>query len=376
MRRFLLTVFVSLFTLAGFAQLNGDGYYRFQNVATQRYLYVYDNRGSVSIGSTSADLGAIQLWKNFDKAVSDPASVVYVTNVGGQYRFHCQGTDSYEIVGYDLRIIENNRAYEGTYSAYQSKNGMTSYLCDERTSDIDMGLIGTNVPSKTYKYWYIKPVTTGENYFGLTPEVTVGTDHYAPLFVEFPFSFAAAGMKAYYVSKVERGMAVIEEIANEVIPASTPLIVKCASSVPAENKLNLLRNSSAKIKGNQLQGVYFCNDVRGTHRNVTAYNPETMRLLALSAEGKLVFKKADAKYVPANKAYLQVPAGSPEEILVVTQKEFDDIIASGIDGVLSEQMHDERIFNLSGVVVGEGKAALKQLPAGVYIMDGKKHFVK
>ena len=239
-----------------------------------------------------------------------------------------------------------------------------------------MGLIGTNVPSKTYKYWYIKPVTTGENYFGLTPEVSVGSEFYAPLYVEFPFSFASVGMKAYYVKNFERDMAVLEEVQGEVIPASSPVIVKCASSLPAENKLSLLRNSSGKINGNHLHGVYFCNDVRGTHRNVTAYNPETMRLLSVSEEGKLIFKKVDAKYVPANQAYLQVPAGSADEILVVTQKEFDDIIASGIDGVISDSSQDERVFNLSGAVVGYGKSSLKQLPAGVYIIAGHKYVNK
>ena len=67
MRRFLLTALVSLYVFVGFAQLNGDGYYRFQNVGSERYLYVYDNRGSISIGTTSADLGAIQLWSDFNK---------------------------------------------------------------------------------------------------------------------------------------------------------------------------------------------------------------------------------------------------------------------------------------------------------------------
>ena len=378
MRKILLTTLVSLYAIVGFAQLKGDGYYRFQNVGSERYLYVYDYRGSVSIGSTSADLGAIQLWKDFDKAISDPASVVYVTSVGGNlYRFHAQGTNSYEIVGYDLKIAENSRL-KGTYSAYQSKSGMTSYLCDELASNRDVGIMGTNVPEgkPKYKYWYIHPVETVNNYFGLTPEVTVGSDHYAPFFAEFAASYASEGLKTYYVKKVERGMAVIEEIQGNVIPAATPVIVKCASMSPDQNKLDLKLSSPAKPQGNQLKGVYFCNDIPGKHNNVTPYKPETMRMLGVSKDGKLVFKKADLKYVPANKAYLTVPKDSPDEILVVTQKEFDDIVAAGISGVIADNMEDGNVYNMFGVVVGGGFGALKNLPAGVYIFAGKKYIVK
>lgn len=46
-----------------------------------------------------------------------------------------------------------------------------------------------------------------------------------------------------------------------------------------------------------------------------------------------------------------------------------EIDSSGING-------DSRIFNIIGVVVGEGQEALSNLPAGIYIMNGRKYVIK
>lgn len=381
MKRFLMSVMVALFFTESFAQLSGDGFYRIQNAGSTRYAFVRDNKGSVSIGSTSADLGAIELWRNFDRAVSDPSTVVYFHKVEDKtYRFEAQGTNSYDIVGYDLKIRKNRDGV--TYRAYQTKSGNTSYLCDAERADVDKGAMGTNDTGTNYRDWYIRPVEANSDYyFGVKPDLTVGADHYAAFYAGFPFTLASAGMKAYYVKKVERGMAVIEEIAGGAVPEATPVILKCASDQPANNKLDVVENSASALSDNLLQGVYFCNlhgtaSNKGNHWNATEYDAKTMRLLTVSAEGKLVFETAAVDYLPANKAYLKVAAGTPDQLLVVTQKEFDDIIASGIEDVVGVDGQDAKIYSLSGMVVGEGRDVLKNLPAGVYVVAGKKYVVK
>ena len=116
MKKSILILASLLVCLSSFAQLNGDGYYRIRNLGSQRYVIVTDNKGSVSISSTSADLGAIKLLKNFSNVVSDPGSIIYVNEVNGQYRFEAQGTDTHKIIGYDLKLKKSSN---GSYLAYQ-----------------------------------------------------------------------------------------------------------------------------------------------------------------------------------------------------------------------------------------------------------------
>ncbi|MBO5932291.1 MAG: hypothetical protein J6Q19_01015 [Bacteroidaceae bacterium] len=84
MKKILLSFLTILFIANNlFAQLAGNGYYRVQNFKTGRYVYVIDNKGSVNINTTSVDMNAIILWKDFEKAASDPASVIYIKHIDG-----------------------------------------------------------------------------------------------------------------------------------------------------------------------------------------------------------------------------------------------------------------------------------------------------
>ena len=82
MKRLITTLSFLAFSLVLFAQVDGDGYYRVSNVKTERYVYVTDNTGSIDIHAATADMGALELWKNHDRALSDPASVIYIEYKG------------------------------------------------------------------------------------------------------------------------------------------------------------------------------------------------------------------------------------------------------------------------------------------------------
>lgn len=66
-----------------------------------------------------------------------------------------------------------------------------------------------------------------------------------------------------------------------------------------------------------------------------------------------------------NNEYLKVPV------------DIDDSVTTGVSMAVSEtEKTDQRIYNILGVVVGEGQDALAHLPAGIYIMNGKKLMIK
>ena len=322
MKKYIFALFSLLFAISSFAQLNGNGYYRVKNVASERYITVIDNRGSINVGTTSADLGAVRLYKGFDNVVSNPASILFVEETASGYKFYAQGTDTYQIIGYYLKL---RKLADNKYMAYQSASGLTMYLGDPEKSNVVDGPLGTNAKGD-YNKWYILPVDdSSDNYFGFTPEVKCGGNYYASFYASFPFSKVSKELKFYYVYMVSNGMAVYKELSGESVPASTPIIVKCSSDKPSANKVDIVANKASVPSDNLLGGVYFCNESNDNHRNVVAYDPHTMRVLGVMSTGELGYVKANIDYLPANRSYLKVPAGSPDEIKLVS---YDEYVAS------------------------------------------------
>ncbi len=331
-KSFLLSLFLSV-TASAFAQYTSDGYYRVQNVTTERYIVVLDDRGSFDLSTTDPDLNALRTYKGFENVVANPASIIYVQKKSDGYILYSQGTDTYSIVSVYLKLYDNK---DGTYKAYATDSGMTKYLKDAGDAnygDDSVGKLGTGGRTESGSDWYVLPVSSSNesNYFGMKPDCTVDGYHYQTFYASFPFSFVSSGTSAYYVNQIGTaedgfGMAIWKKLDGESVPASTPIIVKCTSPEYSDNKINLLTSSSVSVSGNMLKGVYFCNAVSNkTHRNVLDYDPETMRVLGITSNGALGFVTAtteDLPYVPANSAYLVVPAGTPSELQLVTEDEY------------------------------------------------------
>ena len=301
------------------AQLNGDGYYRVQNAATGRYVKIADDKGKLYYTTQTADLGAIKTIKGFSNVESDPGTIIYIQNVGSGYNLKGQGTDVYSIISYYTQISKSRRG--DTYQAYASSHGFTVYIADGHDGE-DEGYVVSN--STDTRDWYINPVVDEpERYFGVKPEFEVGGAYYTTFYTSFPFSLLSDGMEAGYIKKVdaEYGVAVWQEI-NGDVAAKTPVVIKASSATAASNKLDI-HNSTAKVPAdNLMKGVFFDNPSK-THYNRTAYDPETMRLLGKLSNGEIGFVKADLDFIPANKAYLTVPAGTPDELTIMNESDYE-----------------------------------------------------
>ena len=330
MKRIQLLLLTMICTLAAQAQLNGDGYYRVKSAKQGRYARVLDNKGSINYQTTDADLGALCTQRSWDIVVSDPGSIIYFKKIKepNGYDFKSQGTGSYEIIQHAVQVDDMG---DNKYWCYASNNVATKYLADEiiyawaDEETKERGRLVTNVNPNTqseYLDWDVIPVTTGDNYFGFAPTVSAGGSYYQTFYAAFPFTFFSEGMEAYYVDNINEttGKVHIKEITGGV-PASTPVIVKCAAQTPASNKLNVGVSTSGSASDNQLKGVYFCNpDAGSVHTNVTAYVPDTMRVLGTASDGSLAFVKAtNLKYIPANTAYIKVSPSAPDVLKVTTE---------------------------------------------------------
>ena len=382
MNRIKALLFAAICTLSAYAQLNGDGYYRAESTKQGRYITVIDNRGSVNLETTDADMGALCTRAGFENVVSDPASIIYIKKMNSGYDFQSQGTGSYEIISYEIKLSDMG----GTYWCYASHAGLTKYLADEVIIDYlateeekQKGHLVTNVSPGTayedYLDWNINPVSDADGYyFGLQPGIASGDSYYQTFYADFPFTFLSEGMTAYYVSEVREatGKVIIKEITGGV-PNATPVLIKCSSQNAANNKLNVGASTSGSASGNLLTGVYFCNpDAGEKHTNVVAFDPTTMRVLGKADDGSLAFvNNVELAYIPANRAYITVSPSAPAILKVVTPDQADGITLKADD---KEMIYGDVVPALTySILEGapEGEPALScevssTSPVGIY----------
>lgn len=395
MKEFITTLAAFALALSATAEINGDGYYRVQNFKSDRYIYVLDNHGSLNMQATTADLGALEVWKGYDRTISDPATVIYVKSMSSDGRFfdfQAQGTGVMDIINRSVRV----RYYEDKsgkyYRIWGEDSGMVKYIGDgsEENSSDKGYLSSVQSYSNDYIKWYFHPITLdSSNYFGVKPTVNVDGKWYAPFYADFPFSTASEGMKVWYVSEIDRDMAVISEYKG-VVPASFPVLIECSSADPAKNKLNLGGTPGNK-PNTWLRGVYFKNESR-SHPNKVDYKAQSMRLFGTTSDGKAGFITSSTdKYLPRNVAYLHVPDGSASEFSIITEDEWKNLGVTGVDADYIKVRANGRsivvsgaadatveVFNLAGAKVYSGNQNHIELAnSGVYIVrvDGKAYKV-
>ncbi len=367
MKRFCALVAIVFSCITSWAQLSGTGYYRVQNTDSERFIIVTNNQGSINYTSTTVDFSSLLTIRNFSNVESNPASVIYFDErTPGQYVLSSQGTDTYTLSGgYLLKLTSRS---DGSYMAGATQAGMTKYVCDSKANG-DMGKITDNNSAR--RCWWIKPVDqTANQYFGLKPEtdVTVYANglYYRTFFAAFPFSFASSGMKAYCVETVdhELGIAVYSEISGAV-PSAAPVIVSFSSGSSSQNKFNVGAANPVSLSSNQLTGVYFDRyDYEEDIDNRTLNNPSTMRLLGLTASGKLGFVKSSLTAVPHNTAYLSVPATAPAEYVLMTRAEYETEKARLTDVVTVTAKNVSRNY-------GEANPSLEYTVTGTGTLKGQ-----
>ena len=373
------------------AQVKGNGYYRIQNATTERYmsLTTTETRG-ISMQTTTVECKALLTKKNWDDVSTDPGTIFYIENKGGdQYNIIGQGSSLYKIINYYIRLKYYEK--ENEYRAFQSKSGGTVYLSDDTESlGEDTGYVDNN--NFETVYWKITAVDSEDNYLGVKPTKAANGKYYASYYAGFPFSVASPNMKVYYISSIDEkeGTATYKELTG-IIPASTPVIIECESENPAENKLKPELTNPTAVKDNILKGVYFCVGLRLTaHYTSTKFEPTTMRLLSVDENGSLVlnndesnayttllrkgtrpsFKYSYIKAIPHNTAYLPVSANCPKSLKLVKE-------TTGISNItLGNDNKPANVYNMEGKIVKENATSVEGLPEGIYIFKNKKYVVK
>ena len=320
-KTFFLFLLVASCAFKAQAQL-ANGYYRVQNTYTDRYISIEDNDPNnypIKWSTGSVDMSGIKTYKPGQKVSTSPSTIVYISNVSGnQYNIEGQGTSIKKISGGKINI---NLALQsdGSYQAYGQYQGVTLYLKDDSDASKESAYLKPNSKSTKAMNWWAKKVDTSTEYLGIQPDFELNGRYYGTIYASFPFKLVSGGMKAYVASAVSGGYFELKEISGD-IPKNTPVIIECSSSSPSGNII-LPLSSNAKLSGSNLLTGTFCDRVDSKFMNVTVYDKTTMRVLT-KQNGKLAFKKASSSdltqgaYLKANKAYLVVPANSPDVLVL------------------------------------------------------------
>lgn len=374
-KRFFNLLLLSALCSMAHAQLNGDGYYRIQNVNRQRYIAVLDSTGWIkaTTGGVEYDLYSLRTLKEKDNnIVSNPATILYIKKVDDGYTFMSQGIDTRKLTSHVLTIKDmGNNVYR---ASGEIKNTARVVLSDPWNAEEDSGCILTSGTST--RDWYIKPVKQSTScYFGFAPTLQVGGKYYQSFYASFPWRTLGNGVKVYYVSKIFNNQAVLTAIADgTTIPAATPVIVECTSANPSDNQIELITGTYTSISGNLLKGNYFCYEYGSGnkyHFSKVAFDASSMRTLGVGKNGKLCFITPGTatldkgQYLPGNCAYLTVKASNASELPIIDKDQY----TLGIENLNSVTTNNrEGIYTISGTRVNNAT----NLQHGVYIINGKK----
>ena len=141
----------------------------------------------------------------------------------------------------------------------------------------------------------------------------------------------------------------VEYVAGDIVPANTAVVVKGAKG--SYNYYNTEETATKTIENNLLKGVT-------TDTKIEAASGVKRYILTRADDGILAFYRTNSGTinVKANRAYLEVPT------------------AMAVASFSLEGTAKQGIYTISGVRLNA--TTTKELPAGIYIVDGKKVIVK
>jgi hypothetical protein len=370
MKKLLSTITLLIFSMVIANAQIANGFYHIKNAGTGRYLSINDtDPGNYKVSqSGSVNLAGIRTYINYDSVAVSPSCVIYVRDLGnGKYDLQGQGSSLYAMTSEKLPVdITGN----GIYKIHGTYKGFTKYLTDKSPSDKDGNLVTSETGMDS---WTFKPINTSDQYIGIRPDVkTADGIYYGTIYAGFNFRFVSPGMAAYYVSNAGGTGFTMEQIGDDVIPANTPVIVRCNSFNPEDNKIEPVVGGYEFNHANWLGGVYCSLYVSG-HHNVTRFDEISMRILGLSDKGELAFianppidRLYKEQYLMANKAYLKVNSGDAD---VMTHGGYTP---EAISSIKVDDNTSKGLYTLTGVRIPEGVTP----KAGIYIKNGKKIVIK
>lgn len=389
MNKFYVFICLLVLALTANAEYAGPGYYRVHNVGSDRYICIKGTHFEKS-QRPDAFWPCIKMLPAEDQAhVSDAGTLIYIPGLE-QTSLYAQGVDTYSLTGLYMDVTLSQEMHDDMVT-YLATTVYENFPCQFR--DNGKGLTAGS-GDKPETRWWIEPVneeTMETSYYGVQPASEAVKDadgmYWTSLCCDFPVLIPAEGgvEGAYTVREVQqdedgnyRALAVKVYGQGEIIPATTPVLIKCAAPTADGNKLlptgEIANNRNFPLVNDLLMGNYFSNFIN--HNSLTnassegEYIPEQATLaaagylaLGVDDEGNLGFyPQAEGTYMKANTAWLSIEGldmdGVTAVYLVENVESEPEVVLGDVNGDGSLSISDaivliDFLLNSSGQANGE-----------------------
>lgn len=352
-------------------------------------------------------------YASSDEVFSDCGSIFYITGdansniyttvprttIATNMSATAQGVDVSKITGSKYTLKVQTSDLPGYYMLGTETSGyfMTLQMCTWNTMWITTDKPG-NYNNINVGDWDLQPVDRDhieDSYFGpciSDKDMYYDGGYWTTMYTSFPYEcYEGDGVEAYTITTTQEvggyNYVIIKKIDGNIVPAATPVLLKCKSRKPKENRLIPLevddsRLSAVEIGTNLLKGEYglytghtgTSSSDYGTGR--ATYDGGKMRVFGIS-NGKLGFYKLAAddegnprELIP-NRAYLdltQLPGYSTDgssSVAASYRLAFDDLTGIdevAVDGEEATQDLPKEYYNL------QGQRVLEPVAGQIYIV--------
>lgn len=273
-----------------------------------------------------------------------------------------------------LKIASNNRIKKVHFFFYTKKNevsevnptydaGDFQFLdAGKNEGELDLSACNTKEVTLTFsgKVFYTKMIVTTDVSVGT---ITIATPEGFGTYYNSNSYILPEGLTAFGYTKANTdGTLVKTDVFNggDVVPANAALVVK--GNTGKYECYATDKEATNTLEGNLLKGVT-------TDTRFEATSGVKRYILTRADDGILAFYRTNSGTinVKANRAYLEVPTA-----MAVASFSLEGT-ATGINNVVTTAAK-QGIYTISGVRLNA--TTTKELPAGIYIVDGKKVIVK
>lgn len=275
-----------------------------------------------------------------------------------------------------LKIASNNRIKKVHFFFYTKRSevsevnptydaGDFQFLDAGKTEgELDLSACNTKKVTLTFsgKVFYTKMVVTTELPTS-AGAINIATEEGYGTFYTDKNYVLPQGLTAFGYTSIDGNNTLtksVEYVAGDIVPANTAVVVKGAKG--SYNYYNTEEVATKIIEKNLLKGVT-------TDTRIEAKSGVKRYILTRADDGILAFYRTNTGNinVKANRAYLEVPTA-----MAVASFSLEGS-ATGINNVVTTAAK-QGIYTISGVRLNA--TTTKELPAGIYIVDGKKVIVK
>lgn len=235
---------------------------------------------------------------------------------------------------------------------------------DKNEGELDLSACNTKEVTLTFsgKVFYTKMIVTTELPTS-AGAINIATEEGFGTFYTDKNYVLPQGLTAFGYTSIDGNNTLtksVEYVAGDIVPANTAVVVKGAKG--SYNYYNTEEVATKIIEKNLLKGVT-------TDTRIEAKSGVKRYILTRADDGILAFYRTNTGNinVKANRAYLEVPTA-----MAVASFSLEGS-ATGINNVVTTAAK-QGIYTISGVRLNA--TTTKELPAGIYIVDGKKVIVK